>query len=193
MAYPTPKAFSADLKSRGEKKLLDLILTTPPFVFQKNPGDYSTFKGHFARQLGIPVDDIEIVGSARLGYSLAPDRFGTPFGPNSDIDVVIVCDRLFSLGWDDLLKWNHSRLWSMPKWRVDQILNSHQRSVFWGHIWPDMLTAMSGAGKLWATAVRALGTIPALAGIEVNGRIYKSWVHAKYYHLDSLRQLRASN
>lgn len=66
------------------------------------------FKEIVSKRLGVNFHNIQIVGSAKVGYSLSPAKLFTPFHderpdkPSSDIDIAIISDRLYQKFWDEL-------------------------------------------------------------------------------------------
>jgi hypothetical protein len=160
-----------------------------PFIFQSNTTLYDTFRSALSAGLFVPTADITVVGSAALGFSMDPSSFGQKFNANndSDVDVIVVSQSLFEKAWGDLLMWNHGRKWSMSRSRVEMILSHHHRSIYWGHVWPDSLTRISAVTEPWIRSFRGLSREPELAPFNFQGRLYKSWDHALYYHVHSLR------
>ena len=74
-----------------------------PFVFEPKPMSWDTFRDEFVSRLQVSRSDIRIVGSARFGFSMKPDRNLKSFEDKSDIDVVIVNERMFDQLWHALL------------------------------------------------------------------------------------------
>lgn len=68
-----------------------------PFRFKDAPRNYENMVGHIGRVLNIDKNNVCIVGSSKLGYSLAPSRFGDPIKPTSDYDALIVSEGLFEI------------------------------------------------------------------------------------------------
>ncbi|WP_181306552.1 hypothetical protein [Rufibacter sp. XAAS-G3-1] len=76
-------------------------------------------KKKIAEKFKISVEEIEIivVGSAKLGFSITEkwqkDSKPLPryrlFGPNSDIDLAIICQPLFELIWNELATYSYNR------------------------------------------------------------------------------------
>ena len=66
------------------------------------------FKEIVSSRLRIHFHSLQIVGSAKTGYSLSPHKVLQPFHErddnteSSDIDIAIVSERLFTHFWDDL-------------------------------------------------------------------------------------------
>ena len=67
----------------------------PPSAFQQCPAIYEDLRGWLSARLGVHAKEITLVGSARIGYSMAPTEFGKPFGEHSDLDLAIISAQLF--------------------------------------------------------------------------------------------------
>jgi len=76
-----------------------IILTEGvPHAYSQFPMAFEFARGKAAEILGIHPKQLSIVGSARIGYSLAPKKFGHIFDlQKSDIDLFAVSSDLFSL------------------------------------------------------------------------------------------------
>ncbi|HBB2971248.1 TPA: hypothetical protein KAC81_005634, partial [Escherichia coli] len=61
--------------------------------------DYDEFKLYMSKKLEIHVNNIAIVGSAKMGFSLSPDKNYRTFNDESDIDLVLVSDRIYKSSW----------------------------------------------------------------------------------------------
>lgn len=67
-----------------------------PYAFQNFPMIFEAAREDLARGLRVSSKDVNLAGSARIGYSLRPDKFGLAFQPgNSDFDFFIVSEDLF--------------------------------------------------------------------------------------------------
>jgi hypothetical protein len=167
----------------------DTLFPGTPFIFRGDAAIYDRFRSVLSAGLGVPAGDIIVVGSAALGFSMAPLTFGERFNANndSDVDVIVVSQPLFEQAWQDLLAWHHSKKWSIARARVQMILDHHRRTIYWGHVWPDILSQISAVTEPWISSFRGLSREPDLAVFNFQGRLYKSWNHALYYHVNSLR------
>ena len=86
-----------------------LISTSVPWFFTSNYGEdaiakYSEFKWYMSSKFRITANDVSLAGSAWLGYSLNPKKNFRDFREGSDIDIVIVSQRLFNSFWDCYFK-----------------------------------------------------------------------------------------
>lgn len=71
------------------------LLEGTPHVFAKSPMKYVIFREQVADRFGVGSQDVCIVGSAKLGFSPSPYKYGTPFSETSDVDIVIISQPLF--------------------------------------------------------------------------------------------------
>ena len=98
--FPSPDELRKALTgaSRASREIVARLWLTEglPSAFRSSPAAYEDLRGWLGSRLSIHPKEVTLVGSARLGYSLAPSpQFGTPFGENSDLDLSIVSGDLF--------------------------------------------------------------------------------------------------
>lgn len=67
-----------------------------PHAFSRSPIFFDVIRNWFSERTGIPIRDITLIGSSRIGYSLAPGKYGKEFAGNSDIDLCAVSEGTFS-------------------------------------------------------------------------------------------------
>ena len=182
MAYPMKNEF---VKFLGEKKLRDLVqeyvFTGVPYAFRDAEGDYEALRSHLAVNLQLPVEDLTIVGSGRIGFSLEPDTFGIPFGPEKDLDVVV---------WLELLRMSPAQFGALSRQQKKRVNDHRQNEIYWGRLWPANLLGIAPSARRWVEAFRGISRNPRLAYHETNGRLYRTWDHAQIYHMYGLQQLR---
>ena len=98
-----------DIKQRVQDFKTDLLNMDSVQVFRKYFIEQPCFaldneiqialKTHISKILDINYTDIYIMGSAKLGFSIAPEKKFRPFGDTSDIDVAIISSRIFEYYW----------------------------------------------------------------------------------------------
>lgn len=98
--FPTAEDLGTVLRSADNRTLevlARLWLTEGiPAVFEQCPGVYEHLRGWLGNRLRVHPKEITLVGSCRLGYSLAgPTRFGRPFGKGSDLDLCLISPDVF--------------------------------------------------------------------------------------------------
>ena len=108
--YLSPESLRETLQllGRDEKHgLLRLWISEGiPFAFQDLPLLYEAIRGWLATQLSLHPKVITMIGSARIGYSLAPlPDFGRSFQSTSDLDLTVIAESLFSQLKTDFQNW----------------------------------------------------------------------------------------
>ena len=189
--YPTRDEFVELLKSDDLRQLVrDRLFAGLPFVYRDSPETYDDLRHRLAVALNVLDSDVTIVGSGRLGFSLSPDNFGAAFRDESDLDVLVVSDRLFDEIWLDMVSLSRRAFGMLPLRDKERVLEHKTNEVYWGRLWPHKLVRVSKVARRWVGAFRALSRNPRLAYHEPRGRLYRTWNHAELYHVDGLSQLR---
>lgn len=67
-----------------------------PHAFRDAPGLYEAIREWLATRAEVDPKEITLIGSGRIGYSLAPSEYGRPFGPERDLDFSVISGLLFS-------------------------------------------------------------------------------------------------
>jgi hypothetical protein len=149
-------------------------------------GRYDAFKQYMAAKLEIHMGNIAIVGSAKLGFSLSPDKAFRPFHEvESDIDVVIVSDTIFRKSWDAFLDLHKKTPLRSYKQTASEIfrrfvtLKSPNTSNAFFDEWSRKVDPCK----------RDLQLIFDMPN-EINYRIYDSWDSVQEYHKQGLAQLK---
>lgn len=202
--YPSPEEFRDLLRTTHlESVVKTYIFQGTPFVFRDKPELEEVLIGHLCKSLRLKPSSIAIVGSAKIGFSLSPDAFPRQFSAESDIDVIVVNERLFDTVWMTMLKWHYPRrLARLPD--VDfRWCGARRKDLYWGWFVPDkirydglsfpeVLRPLQHFSTQWFNAFRSLSRRPELASRNVSGRLYRTWSQALMYHEDGLRQIRDS-
>jgi hypothetical protein len=185
-----------------EELVRNVVFAGLPHVFGETPDTWTELRSRVAGDLNCDEGNILVVGSAKMGYSLAPRKYGRPFNDHSDIDVIVICDALFDEIWLSVLRWHYRRRYRLPP--ADRAWDSSRRNdLYWGYLNPTgfqykglsrprQLQPAKRISVMWFNAFQALGRVPALAGRRVSGRLYRSLDHAISYHDHGLRELRAA-
>jgi hypothetical protein len=149
---------------------------------------FSTARAFLARRLGVNEKDITLIGSGRIGFSLAsaPD-YGRPFSERSDLDFCAVSEKIF--GGCNL---------AFTRWQDETkqgLVNARNSAE--GRFWKDNLARVPGnlargfvdphlipyrykeprdiAAALWLLETRLGRTVnaPRTRGISI--RVYRDW------------------
>jgi len=142
------------------------------------------FKEIVSTKLNINFHSLQIVGSAKTGYSLSPKKLLKPFHdeipgvPSSDIDIAIVSDRLFQSFWGELRK--KKGLWNQHYYR------QLTESIFRGYINDKDLLKIPGPRERLEGLVNPINmTLQDKLGFvhPITYRIYRSWDDLEEYQL----------
>lgn len=77
-----------------------------PHAFLECPAVYESVRSWLSVFLSVDAKEIGIVGSARLGASIVPEKGLQPFSPDSDLDLFIVSECLFNKLKEEFCQWS---------------------------------------------------------------------------------------
>ena len=143
------------------------------------------FKEIVSTMLSVNFHNVQIVGSAKVGYSLSPSKLFSPFHdecpdkPSSDIDVAIISERLYKKFWDELRQ--------AKKIRYKQTYYNHlTKSIFRGYINEKDLMKVDGMCDEWEGLIRPINVVlqDTLGFVHpITYRVYRSWEDLEEYQL----------
>jgi hypothetical protein len=172
-----------------------------PYVFDSDGRAWDSFRQEIAADLGIPISDIRVVGSSRLGFSLKPGRNLKAFHDRSDIDVLVVSSVLFDDLWFGLLDAVYPRPPATA--RSAGWLKARKDEIYTGWVTPvdirldfrifgERVRPILNFKARWFNALKKAARYPLRRHKDVRGRLYRTLQHARLYHLNSLGELRRS-
>lgn len=191
----SPQAFKKTLIERGEHYALEaVLLASKPILFPGRP-DYEQWQDQVARAARLVNAKVFLIGSAVMGFSLAPFKYGRAFSPvasrdrpASDLDLVIVDTNLFHECWAATL--HEDRLSKLNFFGDDKV--KLMQDVYYGFT-SDKTTPRSAKVFQKMIAMRSIcGRHPASSGIRLNMRIYHRHDDFVGYQISSLRTLKRS-
>lgn len=190
------------------------LLEGTPFVFESSPMKYVIFREQVAERFSVGSQDVCIVGSAKLGFSPSPVKFGKKFKEESDVDVVIISEELFHLGSYELFKSLNSVEPTVHAARAVRSKKGEQRLVevnaydwvkvkeslrnyTFNNFNPSLLPTSNQLrqdtfDRISSTAGLFLALEPQVFVSKIRCRIFRSWKAAEGYYSNSLRQLKIS-
>lgn len=189
--YPTKEEFVDMLRNERLDQIVDEhLFAGMPFSFSAQTEVYQAMIKAISSGLQVSQNDICVVGSARIGFSLSPHKFGEPFGRYSDIDIIVVSSSLFDASWIDMLT-NRRGMWSSFQGRTRDSLIEHREKyyIYNGWIYPLSVAEALSIGHPWLSTFNGLSRIPELSGRPISSRLYRTWDHARAYHRRSLRSV----
>jgi hypothetical protein len=166
------------------------ILDEPPFAFRENMEQYYELRKLVCEKFGIHYMDFSIIGSAKLGFSLNPDKIGKAFSEDSDIDIAIISNQLFDKVWTDLIEYRNSntidiRLDPETKRRFDRL----QWTMFFGHIRPDQMPKEFDFCRDWWKFFENISRNGKFGYRKTRGRLYRSWIHVSWDCQRSVKEI----
>ena len=149
--------------------------------------NYDQFKMILSSNLKVHFNNIAIVGSAKNGFSLSPQKDFRAFDPDkSDIDVIIVSSRYFQSLWEGYLKMHYK---GIPLQEYPDVA----KGIFKGFIFMSEPTLKNKKIISWVKRSDSmLQNIQIDLGIlqPIKYRIYKSWNDVQNYHMYNIKCLK---
>lgn len=108
--FTNPKDFSEqyEMLYQHEKRsyLRHFFVNNLAYLFSDRPILYEQILQYLADKLGTSTSNIRLVGSGKIGFSMdKPPKYGTPFGPHSDLDFSIIDEEIFLKLEDEFYSW----------------------------------------------------------------------------------------
>lgn len=179
----TVDQFKSDLKAFNVDEMYQRYILTGSCAAFDDQCSY-TIRSSIARQFSVDYTGVIIVGSANLGFSIKPQKRYIPFGDDSDIDVAIVCARLFERVWQEVYLFDKSGAY----WPQQ---SEFRKYLSMGWIRPDKLPTSSvfAFSNQWWEYFRELhsGLVP----YKVTGGIYYSQFFLQQYQTICISQCKA--
>jgi hypothetical protein len=93
------KRLLAETSDRGRQIFIRLWLSEgEPYAFRNCPAIFDEIRGWLGDRLLVHPKEVTLIGSARIGYSLAKEpKFGKPYSGESDLDWMLVSSSLFGV------------------------------------------------------------------------------------------------
>jgi len=129
---------------------------------------YFDLKREVACRFDLNPNEIILVGSGKLGFSIAPHKRYRPFSDTSDLDVAVVSPALFNRAWQEVFEFVNDGGWFQQE-------KEFQKYLLRGWIRPDKLPPSHQCpfAKEWWEFFREL-TRSDKYGFKVTGGLYNS-------------------
>lgn len=122
-------------KSSLEEAVKTILERDAVAVFP-SPNDYERFRTKIRSVF--QVDEIFVMGSANLGFSLSPEKLGRPFRTDSDIDVVLISEPLFFKYWELLRVYHRTYYYELDRYSQEDLKRRGQ-NVYSGFVSPKFI------------------------------------------------------
>lgn len=182
------------LQCENDDEILDFsrkyILHGIPYIFRDREDEYFEFRNRISKHFKIDYYQVNIVGSAKLGFSF---RKGTEFSYESDIDVAVVNETLF----DKYLKYIREFQYNLDRSTERMDTNEYKRYnrflryIAKGWMRPDLLPNQIGDTDIkaeWFDFFNGISYDKSEVGnYKVNAGVYKSYDYLEYYNIIGLK------
>lgn len=159
-----------------------------PAIFSDCEQKYYDLKREISTQFPVKSkSNIIVVGSAKLGFSIAPRKRFRDIQDESDIDVAIIDEDLFDSYWEQLFEFNIN-----VKSRSEREQESYQKFLqyfFKGWLRPDLFPFNFKGKKEWFDFFSRI-SYKAYDKRKVAAAIYKNEYFFRKYHEDNIKSLR---
>ena len=145
---------------------------------------YFDLRSEVADHFGLHPNEVLVVGSAKLGFSIVPKKRFRPFSRNkSDIDVALVSSKLFDQVSEDIFSYKQEA-GDWPKYP------EFADYLFQGWIRPDMLpeSPVFPFGKKWWDFFLGLTDNQRYGDYKISGALYKSYFFIENYQENCVQQ-----
>lgn len=160
-----------------------------PHVFEGKDFEYFELKDIIAKHFGIHPNEVLIVGSGKLGFSIAPQKLWKPFDINSDIDIAIISPKIFEKYWTILRDIDIDTLPRNVK--QDEDYQEFLLYLFKGWLRPDKFNSKHKISNEWFKFFKSLKSIVSEnKEHDVNAGIYKNFDAFEYYHCKNINRLK---
>jgi hypothetical protein len=190
------EAFKALLKSEMPNRQIcqEVLFSSDMWlVMHKEMGEsayvYDRMTSFFSKKLEMAKRNVAIVGSAKIGFSLHPEKGFRAFNDDtSDIDVVLVWPDKFAEFWREMLKMFYSKTAHIPAATRKEVFRKFvtlRREDQWpAAAFQDWHRAMDELKRDFFTEFSV--------GNAIKYRVYESWDAAEAYHANGIGILRAA-
>jgi hypothetical protein len=146
---------------------------------------YFALKGEVAHHFAVHPQHVVMVGSGKLGFSIAPDKRYRPFSDSSDLDLAIVSPDLFDRVWKTVLTFNDGGTYWPDKQRFASYLLQ-------GWIRPDKLppSRVFDFAADWWEFFRALTARGSYGGVKITAGVYRDHHFFERYQSICIKQCR---
>ena len=138
--------------------------------------EYFNLRSEVADHFGLHPNEVLVVGSTKLGFSVAPDKQYRLFRDTSDIDIALVSSTLFNEFWKEVFRYEQEgRNWPEYAEFVDYF--------FRGWIRPDKLpeSPIFPLRKNWWNFFQDITNSGRYGDYKIAGGLYKSYFFLENY------------
>ncbi len=156
------------------------IISGDCFILSQD--QYFNLRSEVAEHFGLHPNEVFVVGSAKLGFSVAPNNRYREFCDESDIDIAMVSSMLFEQFWQDVFNYqDEGSFW--PEY------NRFVHYLFRGWIRPDKLppSSMFRLRETWWNFFQSVTRSGRYGDYRIRGGLYRSYFFLENYQKISIQ------
>lgn len=161
-----------------------------PHLFEKQDDKYFDLKHDIANHFRERPENVHMVGSAKLGFSIAPQKLWKPFDAESDIDMVVISEKIFKQFWHDLYDFNIALTSRTHIEETNYI--KFLKYFFKGWIRPDLFPFNYPYKKEWRLFFQSI-SYNKYGPRKITCAIYYGLDFFEKYHIENIKKLRAGS
>ena len=174
--------FKEDLSVLSPLRMVRKYVTTGGCCILSE-SQYFNLRSEVADCFKLHPSEVLVVGSAKLGFSIAPNKPYQQFSDESDIDVVLISPTLFDEIWEVVFRYKHDGgYW--PEYK------DFVKYFFQGWIRPDKLprSDMFPFGKKWWRFFQGVTKRHIYGDYKIAGALYRSYFFLENYQKNCVQQ-----
>jgi predicted nucleotidyltransferase len=158
-----------------------------PYVFSSNEDNYFDLKKIIANKFVLGPESIYMVGSAKLGFSIAPHKLWKLFGDDSDIDMVVISENVFDKLWKELYEFNIELTDRTD--HENKIYYKFLNYFFKGWLRPDLFPFNFKGKAEWEDFFKSI-SYNKYGFRKITCAVYRNAYFFENYHLNNIKKLR---
>lgn len=164
------------------------IIFGVPYIFKDSEDKYYDLKNVVSNFFNVNHRDVFMVGSSKLGFSLAPNKLWYSIDwseeKESDIDIVIISNEVFNRYWKSILEYKDKLI---PTKSKDNLFLEY---FFKGWLRPDKFPYKYDGANEWFEFFKSISYKDAYGSRKVAAAIYKEDYYFMKYSRDNLNSIR---
>ena len=148
-----------------------------------SPEEYFRLRSCVATEHSVHPNEVIVIGSGKLGFSIAPQKRYRHFSHESDLDVVIISECFFDKCWNELFRFeNQGGYWEKAA--------KFKNYLFQGWVRPDKMPPDTkfDFGKHWWEFFNEISASRQFSVSRIRGAIYKNWNFLEAYQCKAIDQ-----
>ncbi|MEH2260571.1 hypothetical protein [Nostoc sp.] len=162
------------------------IIHGTPYVFKDDEDKYFDLKHEIATYFEERPECVLMVGSAKLGFSIAPRKLWNSFSEESDIDIAIISKEIFEKFWSELYDFDINLVSRTDK--EEKKYKNFLKYFFKGWLRPDLFPFKYSRKNEWFEYFKSISykytPQKIAAGIYYNSDLFEK------YHIQNIKNLR---